>query len=80
MCMSNENVHMRRSMRTNIEIDDALLDEAMAESGLTTKKATVEEALRRLVKNAQLHRAIDSMRGVGWEGDLEAMREGWFRG
>ena len=31
-------------MRTNIEIDDELLSEAMAATGLATKKATVEEA------------------------------------
>ena len=37
-------------MRTNIDIDDDLLTEAMAVSGLSTKKATVEEALRRLVQ------------------------------
>ena len=37
-------------MRTNIEIDDDLLAEAMEAAGQTTKKATVEEALRRLVR------------------------------
>ena len=40
-------------MRMNIYIDDDLLDEAMAATGQTTKKATVEEALLRVV---QLHR------------------------
>ena len=63
-------------MRTNIDIDDDLLNEAMAATGLTTKKATVEEALRRLV---QRHRRLDALRdlsGLGWEGDLETMREG----
>jgi Arc/MetJ family transcription regulator len=33
-------------MRTNIDIDDDLLTEAITASGLSTKKATVEEALR----------------------------------
>ncbi len=42
------NTH-RLAMRTNIDIDDALIAEAMAASKLTTKKAVVEEALRRLV-------------------------------
>jgi|KBSMisStaDraftv2_1062788.scaffolds.fasta_scaffold1118023_2 hypothetical protein len=37
-------------MRTNVDIDDDLLSEAMAVSGLSPKKATVEEALRRLVQ------------------------------
>ncbi|KPF63175.1 transcriptional regulator [Bosea sp. AAP35] len=61
-------------MRTNIDIDDALLKEAMAATGLTTKKATVEEALRRLLKDAELRQVIQEMRGLGWEGDLDAMR------
>jgi Arc/MetJ family transcription regulator len=63
-------------MRTNIEIDDTLLAEAMAAAGLTTKKATVEEALRRLVAEQKRREAIADMAGLGWEGDLDAAREG----
>ncbi|MFI5014621.1 MAG: type II toxin-antitoxin system VapB family antitoxin [Hyphomicrobiales bacterium] len=63
-------------MRTNIEIDDALLAEAMAAAGLTTKKATVEEALRRLVLAHRRRRAIADMAGLGWDGDLGATRQG----
>jgi Arc/MetJ family transcription regulator len=63
-------------MRTNIEIDDELLAQAMKASGLKTKRATVEEALRRLVRQYRQKKAIADMAGLGWEGDLEAMREG----
>lgn len=63
-------------MRTNIEIDDDLIKEAMAATGLSTKKATVEEALRRIVANHRRKQAIADMAGLGWEGDLDAMREG----
>jgi Arc/MetJ family transcription regulator len=62
-------------MRTNIDIDDDLLNEAMQATGLKTKKATVEEALRRMVHNQRLKKAIDSLAGIGWEGDLDAMRD-----
>jgi Arc/MetJ family transcription regulator len=60
-------------MRTNIDIDDALMAEAMAAIGAKTKKEVVEEGLRRLV---QLNRqsAIRELWGIGWEGDLEEMR------
>ncbi len=60
-------------MRTNIEIDDALMEEALKRTGLRTKREVVEEALRMLV---QLKRQADirQLRGIGWEGDLDKMR------
>jgi Arc/MetJ family transcription regulator len=61
-------------MRTNIEIDDDLLVEAMAATGLATKRATVEEALRQVVNQKRRREAIRSTAGIGWEGNLEAMR------
>ena len=63
-------------MRTNVDIDDELMAKAMAATGLTTKKATVEEALRRLVRQRERADAVAAMRGLGWDGDLTAMREG----
>ena len=66
-------------MRTNIDIDDALLKEAMDAVRLRTKKATVEEGLRRLVLDDRRRRAIKHMKGLGWEGDLDALREGRIR-
>ena len=63
-------------MRTNIGIDPDLLAEAMAATGQTTKRATVEEALRRVVQLQRQRRAGEALAGLGWEGDLDAMREG----
>lgn len=63
-------------MRTNIDIDDGLLAEAMAATGLATKKATVEEALRRVVRRHQRQAALVDMAGLGWDGDLAMMRNG----
>lgn len=63
-------------MRTNIDIDNGLIAEAMAATGLPTKKATVEEALRRLVRRNYQRQAIADMAGLGWEGDLGVMRQG----
>ena len=61
-------------MRTNIEIDDQLMAEAMAATGKTTKRETVEEALRSLVLGRKRREAILGLRGEGWIGDLDAMR------
>jgi Arc/MetJ family transcription regulator len=61
-------------MRTNIEIDDELMARAMRLSGLPTKKAVVEEALRTLVRLRDQAR-IRELRGkIEWEGDLDAWR------
>ncbi|MBB3609133.1 type II toxin-antitoxin system VapB family antitoxin [Rhizobium sp. BK602] len=61
-------------MRTNIEIDDVLIAEAMAAMGQSTKKATVEEALRSVVRWHRQKQAIEDLSGLGWDGDLEEMR------
>lgn len=65
-------------MRTNVVIDDALMVEAMRYTGLPTKKAVIEEALRTLIRlkaQAQIRR----LRGkLQWEGDLNALRENRF--
>ena len=62
-------------MRTNIDIDDGLLASAMQATGLTTKRATVEAGLRLLVTLKGQVDALDDLTGLGWEGDLDAMRE-----
>lgn len=62
-------------MRTNIELDDELVAEAMKATGLKTKKATVEEALRRVVITERRRQAIKNLAGIGWEGDLDQMRD-----
>lgn len=61
-------------MRTNIDLDDTLLKQAMRVTGLKSKKATVEEALRQVVRRARQIQALEEMRGMGWEGDLDEMR------
>ncbi len=61
-------------MRTNIVIDDELMKEALALSGLKTKREVVETALRRFVKLKRQEEIRDYFGKLKWEGDLEAMR------
>ena len=63
-------------MRTNIDIDDKLLAKAMRASGCKTKRATVEEGLRALVRLGAQVQAWKALEGLGWEGDLDEMRRG----
>ncbi len=61
-------------MRTNMVIDDKLLHAALRASGLPTKRAVVEEALRVYVQ-LKAQTGIRQLRGkVKWEGDLHACR------
>lgn len=63
-------------MRTNIVIDDNLMEAALKASGYSTKKEAVEQGLKLLVKRSQ-QQEIRKLRGrVKWEGDLEEMRGG----
>lgn len=63
------------TMRTNIVIDDTLMNQAIALSGFDTKKKTVEEALRLMIK-VKSQVSIRNFRGkLKWDGDLESMRK-----
>ena len=61
--------------RTNIAIDDELMSKAMAATGLRTKKAVVEEALKLLVR-LRAQRSILELEGklTSWEGSIDEMR------
>lgn len=61
-------------MRTNIVIDDELMEEALKISQLKTKKAAVEEGLKLLVQRKKQEN-IKNLRGkLKWKGDLEQIR------
>ncbi len=61
-------------MRTNVVIDDDLMDEALKVSGLKTKRQAIEEGLRLLVKTRRQAR-VRRLRGeLEWEGSLDDMR------
>ncbi|OBA76603.1 antitoxin [Mycobacterium sp. 1554424.7] len=60
--------------RTNIDIDDELAAEVMRRFGLSTKKAAVDLALRRLVGQPLTREFLLGLEGVGWDGDLDDVR------
>jgi Arc/MetJ family transcription regulator len=63
-------------VRTNIDIDDELMTEAQKASGLDTKKATVEEALRLMIK-LRRQKDVDAAFGrYRWRGNLARSRRG----
>lgn len=61
--------------RTNIEIDDRLIERVMERYEFRTKREAVDRALRALDVEPMTREELLEMQGIGWEGDLDAMRE-----
>ncbi|MGB7205051.1 MAG: type II toxin-antitoxin system VapB family antitoxin [Anderseniella sp.] len=61
-------------MRTNINIDDELMAKAMKAAGTKTKKETVEEGLKALVKRGSQRKIKEAFGKFQWEGNLDTMR------
>ncbi len=61
-------------MRTNIEIDDRLMKDALKATGAKTKREAVEMGLRTLVQLRAQEKARELKGKITWEGDLNAMR------
>ena len=61
--------------RTNIELDDEIVEIAMRLYGTRTKKQTVDLALRRLIGSRLDTDEALALEGSGWEGDLDHMRD-----
>ena len=66
--------------KTNVDLDDELVERAMRLYNLRTKKEAVDLALRRLVGRTMSLEEQLAMRGIGWDGDLDEMRGGGGRG
>ena len=61
-------------MRTNIDIDDRLMSDALKAGGYRTKREAVEQGLRWIVR-MRAQEDLMSLRGkIDWQGDLDAMR------
>lgn len=60
--------------RTNIELDEALVKEAMRLTRKTTKKAVVHFALEELVNKVKRQQMLAAEGKVPWEGSLDEMR------
>lgn len=66
--------HWYPIMRTNIVIDDALMEKALKATGLRTKREAVEQGLKLLLK-LKKQEQIKSFKGkLKWEGDLDSIR------
>ena len=67
-------MYHRCMSRTNIDIDDQACDEVMRRYQLATKREAVNFALRTLAAEPASVEEARTLRGIGWEGDLDTMR------
>ena len=64
------------SMRTNIVIEEKLIEEARRLTSLPTKKAVVDEALRTLIRLKKQEKILTLRGKIHWQGDLNELRRG----
>ena len=64
--------------RTNVVLNDELMAEAMTRTGLKTKRAVLEEALRRLLRTNRYHGLLELEGKLHWDVDRDEMRWGRF--
>lgn len=66
-------------MRTNIVLDEELVEQARELTGIKTKKELIHEALRTLIRLCQQSEARRLRGKLHWEGDLDEMRQSRFQ-
>ena len=62
--------------RTNVVIDDELVERVKAMYGLRTTREAIDFALKSVAGRLERNRAMLALEGTGWGGDLDELREG----
>ena len=60
--------------RTNIVIDEELMEASLRATGLKTRRALVDHALRELLRREGQRRVLELRGNIRWDGDLASMR------
>ncbi len=63
-------------MRTNVVLDETLVEQAKALTGIKTTRGVIDEALRLLIRLRGQGQVAELRGRLHWEGDLNALREG----
>jgi Arc/MetJ family transcription regulator len=61
--------------RTNVVLDDRLVDECQKLTGISTRRALIDYALREVLRHQHQRRLLELKGAVQWDGDLESWRE-----
>jgi Arc/MetJ family transcription regulator len=61
--------------RTNVVLDDKLVEECQKLTGIETRRALIDYALHEVRRHGRQRRLIELKGAIKWEGDLAAWRE-----
>ncbi len=62
--------------RTNVVLDDDLVTKCQGVTGIKTRKALIDHALRELLRHGSQSKILELKGKIHWEGDLDASRKG----
>jgi Arc/MetJ family transcription regulator len=62
--------------RTNVILDEKLIDDCMKATGINTQKALIDHALRELLRHERQKKILELKGNILWKGDLDEWRQG----
>ena len=65
--------------RTNVVLDDKLVEECQKATGIKTRRALIDHALHELLRRERQKKILELKGAFQWEGDLKAWRKGRSR-
>ena len=61
--------------RTNVVLDDSLVEDCIKATGIKTRKALIDHALRELLRHENQIKILDLKGNINWEGNLDEWRQ-----
>ncbi len=62
--------------RTNVLLDDKIVEDCLKATGIKTRRALIDHALRELLRHESQTKILELKGKVHWEGDLNELRQG----
>ncbi len=62
--------------RTNVVLDDNLVEDCIKATGIKTRKALIDHALKELLRHENQIKILDLKGNINWEGNLDEWRQG----
>jgi Arc/MetJ family transcription regulator len=62
--------------RTNVLLDDKIVEDCLKATGIKTRRALIDHALRELLRHESQTKILELKGKVHWEGDLNELRKG----